>query len=240
MDKHNSDSGHFLKIISSETRSVVDKRQIPRLRLSTSEFFKLEENHKVYAVHDISDEGFSIRILDPEDLAFYQIGKKINGELKVKNEKYSIQAEVRHTTHDVIGLFFKNPSELFLDVLKKLLNYNELAKELKEVPSFVKGNERWFRSHSLMNLVCSKNKIFFHWGSHYVQWTERDGLETGEAFVTSEPGIQDGVVQMESLIIYKDITINIEKINESRQILVNSSLSEEVRKKCLDHLVSSS
>ena len=234
---------HNLEAISDQEQkrpTAMNRRRVPRLNLATEQF-RLNVNGKVFSVANLSMDGMGIRILDEEDLIFFIIGSVVPGTLSIHREKVPVHLQIRHIRRDMIGGQFENLSEQSAVILRNFLDPGFLGRELRPLQT----NEKdliWYHGPS--------GTEFFLWrgvdGQYYqmvlliygnfIQWAHEKGLLTGRAAFSHEASEIQGVFRLETVIFDQDETIDFEKLDIAKLLILSSNLPHELKKWCERHL----
>ncbi len=222
------------QVIPSGPSGHIERRQVPRLGL-TYEQFKLKKTGKVFSVVDISERGMGLRLLMPEDHAYFQQGDLIEGEVNLHREKFSVRAKVRNTQDDLVGLEFEPLSEDTKEAVESLLSPENLGRSLKKMPVAIEGMI-WFHGSSSSQLVLRMERgsdvvswALYFLGS-YVSWGKLTGISTGLAHFV--PGSEDG----ESALHRPDNAIDLGKLEQAKRMIASSTLTDALKSLVLGHI----
>ena len=235
-----------LEVISDaqkdNSHSTVERRRIPRLDLFKDQF-RLEENHKVFSVLNLSLEGMALRVLEAEDLVHFTVGRELSGILNVHGHKISVKAHVQYIRQTVIGCFFKDLEEKAKEVLQKYLCPKRLGAELHRVPpgDFASA---WFHGSSGTDLLFWEDEqgrpqriSLFVLGS-FVQWDLQEGLVTGRAEASDESSETLGVVRLATTLMDPDPQADPSKLDIAKNLILSSNIPQEIKDLCAERLLS--
>ena len=213
-----------------------ERRHLPRLSLS-SEQFKLSSNGKIFSVTDLSKKGMGLWLFDLEDLNLFTVGAYFEGALNLKREKYLVQARVRNLNSDRIGCEFENLTKSCLDSIAHFLNPATLGAELKLIPS-LELNTLWYHGPSGTDLLIRRtadgecHRITLYALGSFVQWDEGEGLSSGRTAPTESHSEIRGIHRLETLYLDPDSTLDSEKLEIAKTVVLSSNLPLDLKNKC--------
>jgi hypothetical protein len=220
----------------ADLKSGRERRNLPRLSLS-SEQFKHAPTGKIFSVTDLSKSGMGLWLFDLDDLGLFPVGAHVEGTLNLKRQKYQIQARVRNLSSDRIGCEFKNLSESCSNSIAQFLNPATLGAELKLIPS-VELNTLWYHGPSGTDLLIRRTadgvvqRITLYVLGSFVQWDQEGGLSTGRTAPTEGHCEIRGIHRLETLYMDPDPTLDSEKLEIAKTVVLSSNLPLELKDKC--------
>lgn len=189
---------NFHDLNDTSGSNTQNQRLVPRVALA-HEQFRLKDNAKIFSVMDLSPMGFSVRLLDPEDLALFPVGRSIEGNLKFQEKIVNIQCKVVHISSTRVGFQFSDEGGALKTFFTEMMTPDFLASELKLLPSNGKLL-RWYHGPCGTELLFFSEKetaeidrflcIFL---GNFLQW-ENGILSTGRARVAKHIEQTQGVV----------------------------------------------
>ncbi|MEO5969995.1 MAG: hypothetical protein ABIQ95_08710 [Bdellovibrionia bacterium] len=218
-----------------DRNSTRERRHLPRLSLS-SEQFKHSETGKIFSVTDLSKKGMGLWLFEPEDLNLFWVGGHFEGTLNLKREKYQIQARVRNLNSDRIGCEFEKLSQSCADSIANFLNPATLGAELKLIPS-VELDTLWYHGPSGTDLLIRRtadgqyHRITLYILGSFIQWDESEGLSTGRTAPTESHSEIRGIHRLETLYLDPDPTLDSEKLEIAKTVVLSSNLPLELKEK---------
>jgi hypothetical protein len=210
---------------------------LARLSLS-SEQFRHTVTGKIFSVSDLSKKGMGLWLFDRSDLNLFAVGGELEGTLNLKREKYLIQGRIRNLSSDRIGCEFEGLSQSCLAALARFLAPATLGAELKLLPS-VELNTLWYHGPSGTDLLVRHGadgrfqRMTLYALGNFVQWDESEGLTTGSTAPSSNHSEVRGVHRLEAIYFYPDPTLDLEKLEIAKTIVLSSNLSLELKNKCV-------
>jgi hypothetical protein len=221
-----------------------ERRQVPRLTF-THQLFRLGSTGKVFGVADLSTGGMSLRLIDPNDLLHFTVGREIEGQLQLwRPAKWPVKARVVSIRGELVGLEFKALASETSRTLSKFLDPALRAATMKRMPV---SNDRlhWYHGEGGLDL--------------YVWFSERDSshasrfclmtgvasgavvigegaspssivLRTGKTGDASAAPIQHGVVQDETQGLKLDVEPDAEKLGIAKSVILSSNMTESLKK----------
>lgn len=230
------------KVGETQKESDAERRRVPRLFLSREQF-KLDSNQKVFSVSDLSIEGFSLRILESDDLLELTLGKEISGILNLGGAKHAVRARVRNVRKEVVGCEFESLQAAAKKAIEVFLDPVELGKEMRPMTGF-ETSGLWYNGARGTDFLIwrhmdgtFKRFLLCMFGS-FIQWEEESGLQTGKIVPGQEPAEIHGLVQIESLVLNPDPVPNPQKLRIGRVLIESAPVSSEVKQHCLRRLES--
>lgn len=220
-----------LGLVSKDRAS--EKRRVPRINLA-QEQFKLGLNGKVFSVADLSQQGFALRILDPQDLAVFSVGAKIEGTLNLAREKLAIQGRVAHVRPDLIGVEFGELMPKVRATLDAFLDPAHLGKELKLRPHSSR-DVVWYTGPSGTHLFFGKDaqgvsrRVSALVLGVYVQWEEATGLGTGTYALSEDRDEVHGALRLETVLFSADSAVDPAKTDLAKRLVLGSNLSQDLK-----------
>lgn len=220
----------------------LDRRIVPRLEV-TSEQFRLSSNGKIFSVVDLSMKGMGIRVIEPDDLFLFPVGKSFSGVLNLRHVKYQISAKVTRVAREQIGCEFENLSDSVSALLNDALDPKWIGSQLKPMPQLDQtGTPYWYHGPSSTEVLIwreldgSVSRLFAVVLGQYVSWSEPDGLETGWVASSGQANRRNGLVFQESLDLRKSETADRHAIELVRQLIQSSSINDPMRTKLIREL----
>jgi hypothetical protein len=232
-----------LEVISDGTLPpwAGERRRLPRLNLS-GEQFRLSlvgRAGKVFSVTDLSTEGMALRILDREDFILFQVASRFEGILNLKGERFTLKGMVRHVGSESIGCEFENLTPEVAKALSQFLDPAALGRELKAIPSSESGT-LWYHGPSGTDLLVRRETgscMTLYVLGNYIQWTEEEGISTGQAHSCEEQSETRGIMRFETLVLKPDPAVDPGKLAVAKTLILSSNLAEELKNWCTGKLV---
>lgn len=220
----------------------LDRRVVPRLEV-TSEQFRLSSNGKIFSVVDLSMRGMGIRVIEPDDLFLFPVGKSFSGVLNLRHVKYQVSAKVTRVARELIGCEFENLSDSVSALLKDALDPRWIGSQLKPMPQLDQlGTPYWYHGPSSTELLIwrqldgSVSGFFAVVLGQYVSWSEATGLETGWVAGSGTGNRHNGLVFQESLDLRKADAPDRHAIELVRMLVQASSIADPIRAKLIREL----
>jgi hypothetical protein len=236
MEKKDSRS---LKEASSSSPQGGERRQCIRLNVAKEQFC-LRDTGKVFSVDDLSLSGMGVRILDPEDLALFSAGRKLEGILNLRGEKVPVQGQVAHVRRDRVGISFADLDESSGSILRKFMDPEVLGRELQGIPHSTPGM-LWYHGPSGTDVFFQKSKnqelerIFVLIHGFYIQWNE-EGLETGAVSHSEDASQIQGVLRHDSILLDRDKDVDFVKLEIAKKLILSSNLPQQLQTESLSCL----
>lgn len=229
----------ILEVLHS-VEAAEEKRRIPRLQLSSCQF-RLKQNGKIYSVHDLSDEGMALTLLEEQDLFLFPIGTQLWGTLNLKGEKCSVKMQVVFVHRNVIGCRFSEATKEFKAALSRCLDPKVLGQELKRIPS-LETKSVWFHSKTGCDLIFFGaestdvkriQKVLCCVLGHFVQWDKSMGISTGSTRSAHNIPESWGLLSFETMVLSRDPSPDSEKLSIAKKIVLSSNLDTHLKDWCL-------
>ncbi len=221
---------------SRPVESDIERRRLPRLNLTTEQF-RLGANGKIFSVADISSEGLALRVLDRSDLVLFPVEMLCEGTLNLSRQKFACSVRVKHVGTERIGCRFEDIGTDLRQALDKLLDPNELGRELKPVPAVEPGTV-WYQGPTGTHLLLSRGmdgqffRLALFFLGNFVRWEEAGGLSTGRVSSAFEPSEVRGVVRFETMLFDADPQPDHGKLQVAKKILLGSNLPKDLISWC--------
>lgn len=214
-----------------ETLSLTDRRKLPRLHISPSQFYS-QALQKSFSVQDISLGGVSIHLIDREDLQYFAVGSIHEGVLKLEGLKESVKFQVKYIQGLSIGAAWMQASAELSSHIKKVTDPAYLGSHLKKLPlqSQSELTAEWYHAPVGVDLlVYSQEKLkrwilYFH--QSFVQWDEVDGLHTGKSVAEDDFGSSSGVVRLETRLLDYDRKPDQRILDLAKEFLEHATILE--------------
>lgn len=206
------------------------------------EQFRLNSNGKIFSVVDVSSVGFSLKVIDREDLIYFTVGAKVEGTLSLFREKYPVLATVKRTG-DRIGLEFTELPDAVAAALIHKLDPKNLGQTLKAMPTTQNGI-LWYQGVSDTQAVFWKTpegkfqKFGIFCLGQYVFWEELTGISTGlssaivDENTLGQPRGITGLTGFDSREMFVDHAVDPSKLKIAKALIMSSNLSEELKSWC--------
>lgn len=168
--------------MKKDVNQSVNRRKMPRFALSWEQF-KLLPEEKIFGVHDLSVNGFGLKLLTLDDHFFFPIQRKFEGTLKIKDRKISLKAVVKHITPQRIGAEFVDLDSTSKTWLENLFNPVSIGKSLKSIPA--DGLNVQYQGDFGASLLAERG-VDGQWtrllvtmpSGHWVEWKQESGIDT--------------------------------------------------------------
>jgi hypothetical protein len=229
----------ILEVLSNH-EAAEEKRRIPRLQLSSCQF-RLKQNGKIYSVHDLSDEGMALTLLEEQDLLLFPIGTQLWGTLNLKGEKCTVKMQVIYVHRNVIGCRFSEATDEFKAALSRCLDPKVLGKELKRIPS-LETKSVWYHSKTGCDLIFFGaestdvkriQKVLCCVLGHFVQWDKAVGVSTGTTRSAHNIPESWGLLSYETMVLSLDPAPDSEKLSIAKKVVLSSNLDTDLKDWCL-------
>ncbi len=219
-----------------------ERRRFPRLALSR-EAFRLKPHGKLFAISDLSPQGFCLRLTEEQDLAAFPLGSTFQGELGFRGERIRVQAIVRHLERGFVGAEMVEISPQARAILDERLTPHVLGGELKLIPGG-DFSQLWY--HALngadwnLQLGAQDQVDSFLVRLHgiYVQWRRgkegaSDFLSSGSLGYSLPMDFDSGAVRMETWVLHPDPLPQEAKLRIAIQLLSGCNEKPELKGFCL-------
>lgn len=223
---HNPDALKVVKRFKGQ-----DKRRVPRIAL-TREQFKLTDTGKVFGVQDLSVGGLALKILNPQDMIYFTVGRFISGTLNLNGKKVPIRAQVRHIKTSMAGCEFIELHPDTEKIITQFLDPSELGKALRVSPESSGDGAIWFHGPTGTDLLIWRgidgefNKFSLFLLGNYVQWEHEAGLMTGIFQSSGEQG------SMGSVTLFEDTQVDEMKLELAKKLILSSGLTQDLKRWC--------
>ena len=219
----------------SKRDSFIERRQVHRVSL-TGEQFQLESTGKVFSVVDLSIRGMGIRVIDPVDLAAFEVGSVIRGRINLKRTKYVLSSTVRNIRSDIVGCEFAEVSPELIDALGQLSDPKILGKQMKPAPSSDPATI-WYRGVGTELMIQraadgSYRQLMLVFLGDFAHWDEKS-LSTGKYCGVDSAEIESGPFVRETLSLETDPQPDSNKLKVAESLLSHTQLPEELKRWCL-------
>ncbi len=237
-DLKNSKSNSF-KVISTPQQEAgpgaldLERRRVPRLNLGTEQF-KLNATGRLFSVIDLSQTGLALWASDPVELVEFVVGMRLAGVLNLGQIKFPVEIHVRNHSKNRIGAEFVSPSHEIGLAIHQSFDPVALGKSLKPIPAMERG-ELWYfgASGTHLSLRRLNDGQFDHlslcFGDSLVQWDSEQGLQSGNLIQSESPGELRGIFRLDTLFFKRDSSMDKEKLERARQVLMHSHLPNEIK-----------
>lgn len=223
-----------------------EKRILPRFPFCYLTF-KLDENHRVYEVKDISFTGMQLSLKE-EDHQFRN-EHLLRGRIHWLGKELNIAGTVKWHTSNRLGVEFVKKREV-LENIQSLLNLKDMVKRLKPLHKLNEGLEipprlkYWLRSDGPVELFVwlhgnseiAKFQILFL--DTFTEWEDgRPGIKTGR--ILSKRNVDSPLVTEDEWVFHIDDYMDIEKLDRVKNLVTEISedlLPSEVQTFLLRHL----
>jgi hypothetical protein len=226
---------------SVELENQLERRRRPRLSL-TGEQFRMSANGKVYSVSDLSAEGMALRVLNSDDLLLFPVAMEIQGVLNLKGQRVPVRAKVRHVGREMIGCEFQGLEPETKTIIGQFLRPEVLARELRPIPSSEMG-ALWYHGPSGTDLLFWRgldgqyHRLAFYLCGNFIQWDQQEGLVTGTVQGSQSAGEEHGVVRFDTMVIQKDSSPDVNKLDIAKVLVLSSNLPEDMKRWCVRQLL---
>jgi len=224
-----------------EDEAQKEKRKIPRI-LVGYEQFRIKPDGKVFSLGDLSHKGMSLRILDPNDSFSFSLGSEIEGTMNLMGKKFPIKANVRHVSKYYVGCEFLSELEPETQkALRQFLDPDFLGKTLKPMP-YHDQSVIWYHGPTGVDVLLwreldgSFNRFSLFLFSQYVQWNEKEGVSTGQTFLSDDQVEISGIVRFETTVLNKDKKVDPGKLEIAKRLVLSSIFPEDLKHWCCRRL----
>lgn len=220
---------------------LIEKRKHPRFLL-THEQFRETKSGKIYTVFDLSLNGLAIKVEDRP----WKEGSIIQGILNLNPESIEITPRLLGYYGDRAALKLEALSTYSKGVLSKALSPKRLGSSLKLIREKLPLADFWFHGVCNTDLLIRLgeageiNKIDLFFANFYYGWMQKNattgichsfGPDKREpAFLADEP------VQMESIEIDHDRSVDQQKLEWALQILEASGIDSKLKNKIINQI----
>ena len=211
-----------------------------RLNLS-HELFRLDRNGKIFSVVDLSEGGFSLRIIDPEDLILFTLASEVTGTLNMDGKKVPVKAVVKHVRPDGVGCAFQGLDPDSARVIGEFLDPATLGGELRPVPT-PDNRGLWYHGPSGTDLLLWRgvdgqfNRLLLLVFGTFVQWDSDEGLSTGVAAPSQVASEVRGILRFETLLMERDEHPESSKLEVAKRLVLSSTLESDLMNWCVRRL----
>ena len=220
-----------------------ERRQLPRLSLSSIQFKKTDQG-KIYSLKDVSEGGMAIWLDESESHAGFKMNSLVEGVLNLRTEKLPVRAKVVSVSADRVNCQFENLSEATLKTLRAFLAPEILGQQLKLYPSHQDLKTLEYHGPAATDLIFKLGSdgryvIFtIYVLGNFVHWDEERGLSTGVTQSSDQRTEQRGVLRLETLILSQDPSLDPQKLNIAKRLILSSNLPQDTKTWCLQQLSS--
>ncbi len=211
----------------------LERRQVPRMSLG-SEQFKMIDTGRVFSVADLSRTGLALWTSDASELAEFSVGMKLDGTLKARAEKLSVQIQIRNLSKNRVGCEFLGVSSALTEACERFFDPVSLGQSLKPIPS-LDGHMLWYFGISGTHLSLRRlndgqfDQVTLCFLDSLVQWDAERGLQSGRLVNPDWQSELRGIFRLDTLFFKPDSSMDKERLGIAKQVLLNSHLSEDVK-----------
>jgi hypothetical protein len=231
-----------LKVVSKDGEGA-ERRRVPRLNVTTEQF-RFKDGGKIFSVVDLSSDGMSMRLLEGDDQKLFPMASVIEGTLNLRREKFPIQARVRWTRPETVGVEFEGLAPETEKAIREFFNPEALGQELRPVPASADG-AMWYHGPSGTDLLFwrrpdgSYNRFAVFIMGSYAQWDEGAGLSTGRMQSALERSEVQGYLRLETMLLNPDAAADAGKLDIAKTLILSSNLPQDLKRWCVRHLAPS-
>lgn len=157
----------------------------------------LMNDQDILLIREISAKGFSTDV-SPRGYERLGLGDVYDARVRYHRETYDLRARVAWKADKVVGFEMVNTPRETLSFIKRLLKPIEIAQSMQAVdPTFLKESEHekaWYHGDQESDLFIWKQQntsAVKAWqlsiGSHYIEWSDNEGLMTGTVSPSQTP-----------------------------------------------------
>lgn len=181
---------------SAQSSLVKNRRVFSRYNID-HKHLTLMNDQDILLVREISAKGFStdVSVRGYERLG---LGDVYDARVRYHRETYDLRARVAWKADRVVGFEMVNTPRETLNFIKRLLKPIEIAQSMQAVdPTFLKESEfekAWYHGDQESDLFVWKTQdanAVKAWqlsiGSHYIEWSDNEGLITGTVNASQAP-----------------------------------------------------
>lgn len=253
----------FSRMIGKARRWVeTERRRFPRYEIEEVDeviaFFSLEgataylRNSKEsveqpHSIINLSKGGVSLFLREEDHLDSFRTKKKLTLELYIEGCLMRVPCEVLYVREGLnrVGLRFTEVTEDQLKIIERFLDARFLAHSIKEIPVAQQKKRgqvcRWYHGMNNTDLFSWQGKgekvqhQLFIFINKVVEWTERDGLRTGEIKRTGYDLTQTTLFSREPFPIDFDETADVGTVEMACSIVELANIDASLK----DHFLNS-
>jgi len=219
----------------------LERRRLPRLFLSSEQFW-YAQTRQLYAMSDISQEGFGFWLREPEDGVAFVVGFELDGMINLMRRKYPVKAQVCNVLPYHVGCKLVSPAENLVQGIADALSPARLGQELKAIPE---PGALWYHGPMGTDLFFHQTKdgkykdFIFYILQYFVQWEDEKGLITGGTHYASQGRcgpVNEGIFQKHTLELEPDAQPDSQKLAIAKTLILSSKLPSELRNWCVKSL----
>ncbi len=234
-DRKNGNGSHLDVILADEplAHSGRERRQLPRISLGTEQF-KLVETGRLFSVLDLSLSGLALWTVDSSDLTDFSVGMKLDGTLRVRDEKFLIQVCIRNLSRNRVGCELIDPPASWGQVLKSFFDPEVLGRSLKPLPA-LNRSLLWYFGLSGTHLSFKRmndgqlDQLTLRFLDSLVQWDTEQGIRSGRLVNSEWPSESQGIFRLDTLFFEPDSSMDRERLEVAKKVILSSRLPEDVK-----------
>ena len=214
-------------------REQLERRLLPRVTVG-SEQFKLAANGELFSMIDLSETGLALWIPDPASFKYFVVGFTLSGWIKLRHQKFAVELKVQNRGQDRVGCEFHNPSAELTASLRQFVDPVFLGGGLKPIPAPGR-NTLWYFGPSGTQLGFRRHRegqfdqMSLYFLQSFVQWESGLGMISGKVLASDFRSEIQGVFRLDTLFLEPDSSIDHEKLEIAKKIILSSHLPEELK-----------
>jgi hypothetical protein len=224
-----------LKMILNQESEIqgLERRQVPRVSLG-SEQFKMAGSGRIYSVADLSETGLALWASDPAEWVEFSVGMKLEGTLRVREEKFSMEMQIRNRSKNRVGCEILNSSQAWLDAIQRFLDPESLGKSLKPIPSLDR-RVLWYFGASGTHLSFRRlsdgqfDQLTLCYLGNLVQWDVDGGVQSGRLVSSDLPSELRGIFRLDTLFFEPDSSMDKRKLEIAKKVILSAPIPDDIK-----------